>query len=139
MFSNKNWKKELARDFIALGSWVFYVLVIARILVLPYRWPYLYQIIFAGIFILILEIFIKRMSADYYISRALVLVIFTILFYDNKIFTIFAILTFIGLIISSYFIGNDWKKIIKGLIIGGIISIISLLLSDFSHKLINFI
>ena len=115
---NKNWKKEITRDFIALGSWVFYFLVVARILVLPYRWPYLYHIIVAGIFILILEIFLNTISIDYYISRALVLSIFTIFFYNNKIFTIFAILSFIGLLISSWYINKDFKRIVFGLILG---------------------
>ncbi|MEK6872383.1 MAG: hypothetical protein AABW90_00035 [Nanoarchaeota archaeon] len=128
---NKNWKKELARDFIALGSWVFYILVIARASIKPYR-PFLDQIIIAGIFLLIAGFLFR--NNENYISRGLILVVFTTLFYQNRIYSFFAILVFIGLMISSYFIGNDWKKMIKGLVIGGVISLIGWLLSNFSYN-----
>lgn len=45
---NKNWKKELARDCIALGSIPFYILVVARVSMLS-KPIYLAQFIFAGI------------------------------------------------------------------------------------------
>ena len=116
-----NLKKEAYRDFLALGSWVFYVLVIARALIKPYR-PFADEIIIAGIFLIIIAIFIK--NYDGYTARGLILSIFTTLFYQNKIFTAFAIIVFIGLIISSYFTGNNKTRILKGIVIGAICAII---------------
>ena len=71
-----DWKKELTRDFLALGSWVFFVLVLIRILILPTRYIYLTHLIVAGVLILIIEIFVRG-KIDYYISRAAVLGLFT--------------------------------------------------------------
>lgn len=113
-----NWKKELARDFIALGSWVFYILVIGRILILPYRWPFLYHILIAGALILILNIFVKKTPIDYYVSRATVLGFFTSLFYKNNIYNGFVIIIFLGLLLSSWYIGDDLKKTGFGFLLG---------------------
>ena len=60
----KDWKKELARDFLALGSWIFYVLVVVRILILPDRWPYLNHLLIAGGLILFADIFFREKSND---------------------------------------------------------------------------
>ena len=125
----KKQKKEWARDFLALGSWVFYFLVVGRALIKFYR-PFTDQILIAGLILLILGFIFKKY--DGYVARGLVLVIFTIIFYNHKIFTWFAILVFIGMILSSYIIGNSKKKILLGGIIGGIVSLISYYLSGIS-------
>lgn len=122
-----NFKKELARDFLALGSWVFFLLVIGRILVLPYRWPYLDNIIGIGVFILILE-FTFKSKIDYYVSRAVVLAYFTTIFYENYNYSIFVILAFVGLFFSSWYIGKDWRKSVYGLLLGIILIGLSLLI-----------
>ena len=129
----KNLKKEAARDFLALGSWIFFILVVARALIKPYR-PFVDQIIIAGIILLLINLIIK--DSDGYIGRGIILVIFTILFYEDRLFTIFAILALIGLIISSYFIGNNKLKIGKGIVIGALVSWASYYLANFSLNLI---
>lgn len=133
MVKIKNLKRETARDFLALGSWIFFILVIARALIKPYR-PFVDQIIIAGIILLILGFVFK--DFDGYVAKALILVVFTILFYEDGVFTIFAIFALIGLIVSSYFVRNNKIKIIKGVVIGTIISIISYYLANFSLNLI---
>jgi len=133
MVKKSNLKRETARDFLALGSWIFFVLVIVRALIKPYR-PFADQMIIAGIILLILGFVFKDYEA--YIANGLILVVFTILFYEDRLFTIFAILALVGLIISSYFVGNNKIKIIKGVVVGAIISIISYYLANFSLNLI---
>tara|TARA_Y100000310_G_scaffold268354_1_gene280920 strand:- start:1331 stop:1732 length:402 start_codon:yes stop_codon:yes gene_type:complete len=133
MVKIKDFKKETARDFLALGSWIFYILVIARALIQPYR-PFVDQMVIAGILLLIINLLIK--NYDSYISRGLILVVFTILFYNNQMFSIFAILALIGIIISSYFVGNNKIKILKGGIIGAIVTAIAYYLANFSLNLI---
>ena len=115
---NKNTKKELSRDILALGSWVFYILVIARALIQPYR-PFVDQLIIAAIALLILNMFIK--NSDNYTARALILAIFTSLFYQSTTFSAFALVILIGLIISSHHINNSKTTLAKG-ILAGIIS-----------------
>jgi len=118
---NKDWKQTLARDVLALGSWVFYFLVIARALIKPYR-PFADQLIIAAIILVVINLFIKNYEG--YTSRALILVVFTSLFYKDNLFTSFAALIGLGLIASSYYTGNDKNKIIKGILIGLIATLI---------------
>jgi len=128
-------KKEWARDFLALGSWVFYFLVVGRALIKFYR-PFTDQILIAGLILLVLGFLFGFISKKYkyegYIARGLVLVVFTIIFYNHKIFTWFAILVFIGMLISSYIVGNSKRKILLGAVIGGVVSRISYYLSEIS-------
>ena len=110
-----DWKKEFARDVLALGSWVFYVLVIGRAMIEPYR-PFLDQIIIPGIFIITVFAFWK--GFDDYIARGFILVVFTILFYESLVYSIFAVTAGLLLIFSSYFVRKNISSIIKGLFIG---------------------
>ena len=123
----ENFKKELSRDFLALGSWVFFLLIIGRILVLPYRWPYLDNIIGIGLFILILEFTFKN-KIDYYVSRAVVLAYFTSIFYENYNYNIFVSIAFVGLFVSSWYLGKDWKRSVFGLLLGMILIGLSFLI-----------
>jgi hypothetical protein len=111
----KEWKKEAARDVLALGSWVFYVLVIGRALIKPYR-PFADQIIIAAVVVLLIGLIFKNFEG--YVSRCLVLVVFTSLFYNSMIYTIFAVIVGLLLLVSSCYIGNDVRKISYGLVVG---------------------
>ncbi len=111
------WKDDIARDFLSLGSWIFFVLVVVRVLILPYRWPYLTHLLVAGGLILIVDIFARK-KVDGYLARAVVLAYYLCLFYENRQFSIFVTLAVIGLLISSKHLGNDWKKIGYGVVLG---------------------
>jgi hypothetical protein len=113
----RGWKKEVARDVLALGSWIFYLIVIVRALIKPYR-PFVDQMIIAGVVLLVLGFLIKE--SDGYLARGLVMVVFTSIFYKDDLFTGFVTLVFIGMIASSRYVGNSFRKIIIGLIIGAV-------------------
>jgi hypothetical protein len=113
----KDWKKKIARDVLAFGSIVFYVLVIVRALIKPYR-PFVDSLVVAILVLIVLYIFIK--NYDTYIARGFVLAFFTSIFYQDRLFAIFASFLFLGLIFSSYYIGTEKSKILKGLIFGAI-------------------
>ena|SRR3990172_2179620 len=115
----KMWKKEVARDLLALGSWVFYILVIGRALIKPYR-PFADQIIIAGLIVIILGLVFRRFDFDDYVSRGLVLIFFTSIFYETLVYTLFASAVGLLLVFSSYFIKRDAKRIVIGFIIGGL-------------------
>lgn len=123
-----DWKKEFIRDVLALGSWVFYVLVIGRALIEPYR-PFVDQVVIAGIFIILVFAFWK--DFDDYIARGFILIVFTILFYESLIYTIFAIAIGLLLIFSSYSVYRKITKIIKGLLIGFVAMLLGYFLPGF--------
>ena len=113
----KDWKKEISRDVLAFGSIVFYVVVLARALIKPYR-PFVDHLIVAILVLVILYFFIK--DFDSYIARGFVLAVFTSIFYQDLLFTSFAFLVFFGLVFSAYYIETERLKIVKGLIFGAI-------------------
>ena len=110
-------KKEMARDVLALGSWVFYVLVIGRALIKPYR-PFVDQLVIAAFVLVVVGLFVSKV--DWYVSRGLVLAIFTILFYESRNYTYFAIVASVLLIVSSKYVGTDLRKILFGVVVGTI-------------------
>lgn len=118
----KNWKKEVARDTLALGSIPFYFIVMIRAIIGEYM-PFVYHL---GIAFLIL-IFLDRVSKNFnkYIARGLVLVIFTSFFYQAETFTIFAVLLWISMIFSLVYLKTKYKEIVTGIIFGFISSAVS--------------
>ena len=122
----KYWKKEVARDLIALGSIPFYIIVIIRAVIVKYP-PFIYQLIMAIVFVLLLSFIIKK--ADYYLTRGIILVVFTSLYYNVFLFTVFAVLLFLGMVVSSYYRKTKIKNIVNGCIIGVVISLVSYYLS----------
>jgi len=115
------WLKELARDFLALGSIPFFILVLVRIWILKQP-VYFSQFIFAGIIFFLLMIFLK---SNLYSGLGLVMLIFTSLHYADIKFTILAILVYIGLLVSLIYLGKDKKEIIKGILFGIVSVVIS--------------
>ena len=124
---NKNQKKEFFRDIIALGSIVFYLIVLARALIQPYL-EFVYQLVISLIVLSLLSFLIK--DSDNYLARMLILVIFTSLFYNDKIYTYFVSFIFLLAIYSSYYLENSKEKIIKGLVLGIISSLIGYYLTN---------
>jgi len=112
-----DWKKELARDFLAIGSWLFFILVAVRILILPYRWPYLNHLLIAGGLILLIDIFVRG-RVNSYVSRGIVIGFYLSIFYENTMFSIFVKLALAGLVASGYYLSRDWKKILYGVVLG---------------------
>ncbi|MBM4175293.1 MAG: hypothetical protein FJ213_03845 [Ignavibacteria bacterium] len=114
------WLKNIERDIISLGSIVFYFLVIGRALIAPYV-LFVSQLIVAAIFLVI--IFIKFKDWETYIARAFVLLVCTGIFYNSLAYTIFTIVIFLLILISSKHLGSSTKSIIAGILIG-IISLV---------------
>lgn len=117
----KSWKKEVARDTLALGSIPFYILVIIRAVIGQYS-IFLYQLIIAIIVLFILSKLIK--NSNLHIARAFVLFVFTSLFYTDLYFTVFAFLIFVFLIISCVYLKKKKAEVMKGFL-SGIISSLS--------------
>jgi hypothetical protein len=128
--NNSNWKEKIARDIIALGSIIFYSLVVVRALIGPF-WIFFYFLIIAAVVLLL--IFLLHKEFDTYVARGLVLAAGTSLFYMNLLFAIFAFFIYLLMITSSYYLKNSVSRIIKGIIF----AIISTAIAIFSTELIT--
>lgn len=111
----KEWLKELARDFIALGSIPFLVLTIVRVSVIRIYYPL--QFIISSILFLILNAVFK---GEMRLGIGLILLTFTSIFYHHLLFTVFALFAYIGMIISSAYLERGRRQILRGILLGAI-------------------
>ena len=112
---NKKWIKECARDLIALGGIPFLILTIVRVSVSKIYYPM--QFIISSVLFFILRALFK---GSVHAGVAFILVVFTSFYYDHLLFTIFACLVYVGIIISLFYLERDRKEILKGILLGGI-------------------
>ena len=122
----KNWKYEIARDSMAFGSILFYLIVLVRSLIGEYL-IFVYQLLIAIIILIISSFIIK--NTNHHIARAFVLVVFTSIFYKDNLFTIFAALLWIFMILSAFYIKENKKSIYKGIVLGIVVTLVSYYLS----------
>ena len=122
----KDWKYEIARDSMAFGSILFYLIVLVRSLIGEYL-VFVYQLLIA-LAILILSSFIIK-DTNHHLARAFVVVVFTSIFYKDNFFTFFAALLWVFMIGSAFYIKEKKESIIKGTILGIIATVISYYLS----------
>jgi len=112
----KEWLKETARDFVALGSIPFFILVLVRVYLLDNS-NYFTQFIIAGVLVILVSLLFK---INLYSGLGFVILIFTSLYYDETRYSIFAAIAYIVLIFSLYYLGKDKKEVIKGVFFGGV-------------------
>jgi len=124
----KDWKKEVARDTIALGSIPFYFIVMIRAIVGEYM-PFVYQLLIAFVVLVVLSFIVKK--ADMYVARCFVLWVFTSLFYKHSLYTVFAFLLWAFLIVSSHYLKVKKDVIVKGVILGIVSSLVGYYLAVF--------
>lgn len=124
----KNWKKEVARDCIALGSIPFYFIVIIRAIIGQYV-IFVYQLLIALVVLYVLSFIIKK--SDVYSARTFVLWAFTSLFYKHNLYTIFAFVLWVLVVISSNYLKVKKNVIIKGVVLGIISAGIAYYLAPF--------
>ena len=122
----KDWKYEIARDSMAFGSILFYLVVLVRSTIGEYL-VFVYQLLIALGFLIISSFFIKK--ANHHLARAFVLVVFTSLFYKDAPFTVFAALVWVFMIGSAFYIKENKKSIYRGIVLGIIAALVSYYLS----------
>ncbi|MDP3766006.1 MAG: hypothetical protein Q8R04_05830 [Nanoarchaeota archaeon] len=114
------WLNEIARDLLALGSIPFYFLVVIRAVIGKYN-IFVYQMLISAAVIFILYFVIK--NSNLHIARAFVAVAFTSLFYKEMLYTVFASLIWVLLLVSAYHIKRNIGPVFRGIIIGSISSL----------------
>lgn len=110
----KGFSREFARDLIALGSPIFFILVIARIFLLS-NFEYLSQFLIAGILFFSLAYFLK---GNIYSGSGLIVLTFAGIYYNDLKFGLFGFLVYLGLLSSLVYLKYDKKEIFKGIIFG---------------------
>lgn len=110
---NKEWVKVLARDLTALGGIPFLILTIVRVSFGEIYYPMQF-IISSALFFILNSILKGRMRA----GIGLILVIFTSLYYNHALFTIFALLVYVGIVVSLFYLERSGGKILKGILLG---------------------
>ena len=110
-----NWKQEVARDVLALGSLPFYLIVLARSTIGQYP-QFISQLAFAMIVLLAGYWLFKE--ANQHIARSLVILIFTTLFYQEIGFATAAIVLWFGIVYSAYHLKVPKKQLVYGFILG---------------------
>ncbi len=122
------WKKEILRDLMAFGSWPFLILVLVRVWMTD-NFLQMFQITFGVVLLFFLGLFWKGL--DEYAGRIVILVVFTSLFYYEVKFTFFAV--FIGVLgIFGMWKYLERKGVFIGVLIGGVVSLISYFVSGFT-------
>lgn len=108
-------KYEIARDLVALGGLPFYLLVAARAAIGPYP-AFLSQVVIALPVLILLARLVR--GSNLHIARALILVVFTSLFYESPLFTAFAALVWAGMIFSLARLKAPAGEIVSGIALG---------------------
>ncbi|MBI2042808.1 hypothetical protein HYT25_00265 [Candidatus Pacearchaeota archaeon] len=106
--------KESARDIVAFGSPVFFLLALARIAIIE-NYIYLGKVALAGILFLILMYSFK---ANIHLGFGMIILVFLSIYYNDLRFTIFASLIYIAAIFSLFYLKEEKSKIIKGIFLG---------------------
>ena len=122
----KDWKYEIARDSMAFGSILFYLIVLVRSTIGEYL-TFVYQLLIALAFLMLSSFFIKK--ANHHLAMAFVLVVFTSLFYKDAPFTVFAALVWVFMIGSAFYIKENKKSVYRGIVLGIIASLVGYYLS----------
>lgn len=115
-------KEEIARDLIALGGLPFYSLVLVRAAIGEYL-SFLIQVAAALPVLYLLSSLVR--GANLHIARALILVVFTSIFYDALPFTVFSTLVWCMMIYSLSYLKVGTREILKGIALGVVSVVIS--------------
>lgn len=113
--------KEIARDLMALGGVPFLVLVLVRVFMVD-NYREVFNIAAAVILVVIVSFIMK--NVDYHAAIIPILVIFTSIFYNDNLYTIFAVVVGIAAIVMIRLYLKK-KNIYKSAVLGILCSIAS--------------
>jgi len=108
-------KEEIARDIIALGGLPFYSLVLVRASIGGYL-SFLSHVAVALPVLYLLSRLVR--GVNLHIARALILVVFTSVYYKALPFTVFSVLVWCGMIYSLTYLKAGPREILKGIALG---------------------
>jgi hypothetical protein len=124
---SRSWLREVQRDLMALGSVIFYLLVLGRALVGPF-WDLAIPLLVVGVALLAVQPFLKE--ADLYLTRALILAVLVTRHYGDVVFGLFAGAAFVLMVLSALALGRSRSSIAQGLVVGVVGSGVALALAE---------
>ena len=110
------WLKEVARDLVALGSVPFFVLVLVRVWMLNNP-VYFLQFVTSGVVFGLMFLWVRQ---DVYAGLGLIVLVFTSLYYGDFLYVVFGSVAYCLLVVSLFYLEKDWRKILFGVVVGGI-------------------
>jgi len=110
------WLKTAARDIIAIGSVPFFILVLARVYMINEP-IYFNQFVISGVLFIGLFFLFRQ---NLYAGLGLIVLTFTIRFYQDLMFSIFGIVAYFFLLVSLIYLKEDIKKIFLGVVLGAL-------------------
>lgn len=128
------WLREMARDIVSLGGFPFFVLVLVRVWMLD-NLVYFSQFVVAGIVVGLVFLILRQ---NIYSGLGLIVLVFTSLYYDDFNFTIFGIVAYVLLLVSLFYLKEDKKKILLGVVLGALGVAVSYVILGISFKYPNF-
>ena len=121
----KNWKKETARDLMALGSIPFVILVLVRAVTVE-NFRMLFYMVVAVLLLYLISF--KMKDIEHHTARLVIVGIFLTIFYASYVFAVFALL--VG-ITALYGLRVHLKKerVYRSAFLGVVCSVISYLIA----------
>ena len=121
------WLREVQRDVLALGSVVFYLLVLGRALVGPF-WDLAVPLVVVGAGLAAASPLLK--SADLYLTRGGILAVLVTRHYGDVVFGLFAATALMSMTLFAYRLGRSGTAIARGLILGAGLSGVAYALAE---------
>lgn len=108
--------KETARDFVALGGFPFFALVLARVWMLD-NVVYFTQFVVAGV---VFGFVFLKLRQNLHAGFGLIVLVFTSLYYGDVLFWMFGSVVYCLLIGSLVYLDKSWKSIALGVLAGAL-------------------
>ena len=121
--TSDGWLERIERDAMALGSPLFYLLVIGRGLVGPF-WDLVVPLVVLGLAMTAGHRWLS--STDLYLSRALVLAVLITNHYEDVAFGVFAAAAFGFMLFASLDLGTERRAVRRGVLAGAGAAIVGL-------------
>ncbi|MCK4649969.1 hypothetical protein KAT36_01935 [Candidatus Pacearchaeota archaeon] len=96
---------------------------------------YFSQFVVAGIVVGLVFLILRQ---NIYSGLGLIVLVFTSLYYDDFNFTIFGIVAYVLLLVSLFYLKEDKKKILLGVVLGALGVAVSYVILGISFKYPNF-
>lgn len=115
------WLRRTERDAMALGSPLFYFLVVGRGLVGPF-WDLVVPLLIVGAALLVTHPLLR--GVNLYLTRAAVLGVLTTNHYGDAVFALFAAAAYCFVVFAARDLGGTRREVLSGVLLGVCVGII---------------
>jgi len=112
--NSDGWIKTAARDIVSIGGIPFFILVLVRVFLLDNP-LYFNRFLLSGIIFLVMFLLFKQ---NVYLGLGLIVLVFTAMYYEDIAYTIFGIIGYVFLLAGLFYLKEDVKRVVLGILIG---------------------